>query len=141
MNSIELKFRRSAEIAQALRSRHSTGRYFHTTTVFNKNKILAIGVNDYNRSHPLAVKYKKKEVWNDYSPSIHSELSAILKLGLEDCSDLTFFNIRVDKFGNICNSKPCSGCSELLKQIGFKKLYYSTNNLNYAEFVLNNKIT
>jgi|APGre2960657505_1045072.scaffolds.fasta_scaffold30645_2 deoxycytidylate deaminase len=137
MPSVEQKFHKSVEIARALRSRYSTGRCFHITTAFDKNRLIAIGANNYNKTHPRAYLFRKKEAEADYKPSIHSELSAILKLGKEDCSDFSFFNVRIDKNGEINNSRPCSGCIGLMEQTGFKKLFYSTNTGSYKEFLTN----
>jgi len=109
-------------------------RTFHTTFIIKKNKIQKIGINN-NKTHPANLKY------NYYSKNgadlrsmvgIHSELSAILKYGREDCSDCIFVNIRIDRKGNTTISKPCRGCQDLLKQIGFKKLYF-TNDLGKFE--------
>lgn len=131
---ISRKFWKSVEIARALRPRYATGRCFHITTAFEKNRLIAIGTNNYNKTHPKALLYRKKETWSDYVPSIHSELSAVLKLGEESCGDLVFFNIRIDKNDELNNSHPCSGCAELLRQTGFKKLFYSTSERNFLEF-------
>lgn len=35
--------------------------------------------------------------------------------------------IRVDKYGNLVNSKPCVGCTQKLKCYGVKKITYSDN--------------
>jgi deoxycytidylate deaminase len=126
---------RSIEIARALKPHSSTGRCFHLTTIFKKNRLISIGINNYNKTHPKALKYRKKEVWSDYIPSIHSELSAILKLGEENCSDYSFFNVRIDKNGDLNNSHPCSGCSELLKQTKFKNFFYSNHKGTFSEFI------
>lgn len=125
--SFERKINRSVEIAYALKPKYATGRSFHVTVVFEKNKIISIGRNNYLKTHPKAYKYMKKEVVNesDYLPSIHSELSAVLKLGEEDCSDYSFINVRVDNNDRLNNSRPCSGCIELLKQVGFNNFLYS----------------
>ena len=133
---INRKFLKSVEITKALRARLSTGRCFHVTTVFDKNKLISIGSNNYNKTHPLSLKYRKKEVWSDYLPSIHSELSAVLKLGEENCSDYSFFNVRIDNNGMINNSYPCSGCIEFLKQIKFKSFFYSNKKDSYSEFLI-----
>jgi deoxycytidylate deaminase len=133
--SISRKFLKSVEIAIALKSRLATGRCFHVTTIFDKNKLISIGSNNYNKTHPISLKYMKKEIWGNYIPSIHSELSAILKLGEEDCSDYLFFNVRIDKNNQINNSHPCSGCEEMMRQIGFKRLFYSTNIGSFTEYL------
>lgn len=135
--SPDKKINRAVEIAYALKPKYETGRSFHTTFIFDKNKIISIGINNYNKTHPKAYLYKKDEVTNEseYVPSIHSELSAAIKLGFEDCSHLSFVNVRVDKNGQLNNSHPCSGCAKLLTQIGFKRFYYSGEK-GFKEFTL-----
>ncbi len=125
--SFDRKINRSVEIARALKSKYATGRSFHITVIFDKNKIISIGINNYLKTHPKSYKYMKKEVVNEsgYLPSIHSELSAVLKLGEEDCSNYSFINVRLDNNNQINNSRPCSGCIELLKQVGFNQFHYS----------------
>jgi deoxycytidylate deaminase len=132
--AISRKFWGSVEIARALRPLHSSGRCFHVTTIYDKNKLIVIGANNYNKTHPKAYLYRKTEAEADYIPTIHSELSAILKIGEEDCSDLLFFNVRIDRNDKVTNSHPCSGCTLLLQQTGFKKLFYSTDSGDYKEF-------
>jgi deoxycytidylate deaminase len=125
--NVARKANRIVEIAYALKPKYATGRSFHVTGIFNKNKIISIGINNYRKTHPKSYEFIKDEVVNegDYFPSIHSELSAILKLSVEDCSDFTFFNVRIDKNNQINNSRPCSGCVKLLKQVGFNHFFYS----------------
>lgn len=126
--SIIQRMMRCVEIARALKSSNQTGQYFHTTFIFRKRKALAIGINNYNKIN-LASR------WGEYLPckndgptryiaGIHSEISALIKNGLEDCSDLDFFNVRIGNNNQIGMSKPCKNCQRVLKQVGFKNLYY-----------------
>lgn len=124
-DSLTRKFWKTVEIAKALQPSHSTGRCFHITSIYDKNRVIAIGMNNY-KSHPKANQFRRKEIWSDYLPSIHSELSAIMKLGEESCSKYTFFNVRINRCGEVASSRPCSGCGSLLAQVGFNKLFYST---------------
>ncbi len=133
MPSVEQKFHKSVEIARALRSRYSTGRCFHVTTAFDKNRLVVIGANNYLKTHPRSL--PKKEADSSYIPNVHSELSAILKLGEEDCRGITFFNIRIDKNDEVNNSYPCSGCIELLAQTGYKQFFYSTARKDFKELL------
>lgn len=111
-------------------------RTFHTTFIVKKNKIQKIGINT-KKTHPANLKY------NYYSNAgadlrtmvnIHSELSAILKYGKEDCSDCTFINVRIDRRGKINTSKPCRGCQDLLTKVGFKRMYFTNLNGEFEEW-------
>lgn len=120
---------RYVEIARALKSKHQSGRAFHITVIFDKRKVLAIGLNDYGKEH-RRLKYgifSPTKGGSGYKPSIHSELSAILKLGEEDCSNFTFLNVRIDNNNEPNLAKPCLNCFNILKnQVGFKKIIYTT---------------
>ena len=128
-------FERYVEITKALMAEHFTARTFHTTFILRKNRLQKIGINN-GKTHPENLKYKyfSKDGTDIRSfVGVHSELSAILKYGEEDCSDCVFVNIRIDKNGNLTISKPCAGCQDLLNQVGYKKVYYSNEK---GEFIL-----
>lgn len=125
---IEQKLNKFVEIAKALQPNNHGVKTFHVTFILNKNKILSIGINN-PKTHPKTLKY---DYWDDVG--VHSELSAVIKLGKEDCSNYTFINIRLKKDGTVASSKPCRGCQDMLNQIGFKKIFF-TNDLGKFENV------
>ena len=122
-----INFDRLEDISRSLMSHKRTGKSFHTTFIFSGNKMLKIGINNYDKQH-------KSNKYGNYTPTrgdsynyvagIHSEISAIIKIGLEDCSHLTFINIRIGCNGLPAISKACANCQRVLNQIGFKRLYY-----------------
>lgn len=120
-----INFKRLEEITKALKPIHQSGKSFHVTAVYRKNKMLCIAHNNYNKEHPY---YKFGEYTpikgGKYSAGIHSETAALIKLGFEDCSDLTFVNIRIDNNGNPAISKPCENCQRVLDQIGYKRIWF-----------------
>ena len=122
---MQINFKRLEEISKALKPVHQSGKSFHVTAVYRKNKMLCIGHNNYNKDHP----YHKFGEYHPikggkYSAGIHSEISALIKLGLDDCSDLTFVNLRIDNNGKPAISKPCDNCQRVLDQIGYRKLWF-----------------
>lgn len=126
--SIIQRMMRCVEITRALKSHNQTGQYFHATFIFKKRKTLAIGINNYNKVNLVSRWGEYLPCKNDgptrYIAGIHSEISALIKNGLEDSSDLDFFNVRIGNNNQIGMSKPCKNCQRVLKQIGFKNLYY-----------------
>jgi len=50
----------------------------------------------------------------------------LLKLGEEDLSRCVFVNVRIDQRGELALAKPCQNCERVLRQVGFKKLFYSS---------------
>lgn len=122
-----INFNRLEEISRALKPVHQSGRTFHVTFVYKKNKMLCIGHNNYNKKHPyhkFGVYKPFKDGGENYVAGIHSECAALIKLGMEDCSDLTFVNIRIGSDGNAAISKPCDNCQRLLNEVGHKRIWF-----------------
>jgi deoxycytidylate deaminase len=120
-------FQKYIDLTKALMTENFTARTFHATFIVKKNKIQKIGINN-KKTHPRNLKYRYygrdgEDIRGDVG--IHSELSAILKYGREDCSDCTFINVRIDKNGNPTMSCPCKGCEDVLKQVGYKKVFFT----------------
>lgn len=101
---------------------------FHVTFVFKKNKIISIGLNS-KKTHPKTKLYNYKK-----DACLHSELDAILRLNDPSYKDYTFVNIRLKKDKTLANSKPCEGCSQLLKSVKFKKFLYSNDEDGFEHF-------
>lgn len=122
-----INFKRLEEITKALKPTKQTGKCFHTTFAFKGNKMLAIGYNNYNKLHPhhkFGVYEPTKDINSNYTAGIHSEISCLIKLGIEDCDDVTFVNIRIDNNDKPAISKPCANCECILDQIGHKKIWF-----------------
>ena len=122
-----INFKRLEEISLALKSEKQTGRSFHTTFVYNGSKMLCIATNDYTRYHPyhkMGHYVSTRTPGQIYEASLHSEIKALIRLGLEDCSHLTFVNIRIDNDNLPAISRACPNCYNILREIGFKKFYY-----------------
>lgn len=127
--TIRNRMSRCVNIAKSLFSKGvtSNGRTFNCTFAFNKSKLLAIGINNYNKEIVYLKKFKtvyRQVGESNYHPSLHGEVSCLLKLGLEDCSNLDFYSIRLNKDNKCCCSRPCMNCEALLKQVGFKHVWY-----------------
>ena len=126
-----ITFKRLEDITRALKPLSQTGKSFHTTFIYRGNKLLTIGVNNYSKLHPHHKYGVYAPRYNDglYVSGIHSEISAIVKLGLEDCSAYTFINIRINNNNSVAISKPCKNCYSVLRnQVGFKAIWYFDGN-------------
>lgn len=128
-----VNYNRIIEICYALKDKGSTGRCFHTSIIINKSKILSIGINNYNKTHP-----KLKEFGYNPLSKLHSEMAACLRLGLTDCSNLTIVNIRINRNNKLDNSKFCNGCQNLIRQLNFSKAFYTNKLGNFEKFSLDN---
>lgn len=117
------------ELAYAMYGKYRTGKQFHLTCIFDGKKLIAIGWNDYRGHHPRHRfgEYKAyKSNSEDYQPSVHSEVAALIRLGEQTTKKYTFINVRIGPNGQINLAKPCANCQRVLKdQVGFKRFYYS----------------
>lgn len=127
-------FKKATEISYALFPTKRSGRCFHVTCIFDKNRLVSVGWNNH-KTHPFAAQFNyKNNTGESYVSSLHSEVSAFLKLGEENCRKLTFINVRVNNLGKLDNSYPCFGCRNLLKQIGFRRFYYSCRGGEFKQY-------
>jgi deoxycytidylate deaminase len=126
-----MNFAKIIEVSYALINKHNADlRCRHFSFIMDKSRILAIGLNSM-KTHPLNLKYnyvnKNKEKISNIVGT-HSELSAVIKLGEEDCSGLMIVNTRINRNNKLDYSAPCNGCSDMIKQLNFKEVWYSNAN-------------
>lgn len=100
----------------------------HFSFILQKNRIIGVGTNHMFKTHPKGAQYGYR-----YS-AIHSELDAFLDLPREiDYRKLKLINVRLsrksikEKRPILRMSKPCHHCSVWIKNIGFKEIWYSTD--------------
>lgn len=133
----QVKFQKYIEIAKGLFPSDFTNKTFHVTFLVKNRKIIKIGLNSY-KTHPRNLRYAYKGKADNVDirrfVAVHSELSAVLKYGKEDCSDCTFINVRIDKNGEATMSEPCNGCKDLLSSVGFKKIYFTNKQGEFEEW-------
>lgn len=132
--AIRERMSKSVNIAKGLYSNGCTsnGRTFNVTFAYRKSKLLSIGINNYNKLikyiHQFNTVYKMAGE-KSYKPCLHGEISCLLKLGYEDCWDIDFFSVRINKNKKCCCSKPCLNCEAILRQVGFKHVWYFDKNM------------
>lgn len=100
----------------------------HFSFIFERNRLISIGINN-PKTHPLNLKYNyigKKQLKINDVVGTHSEMSAVIKIGPENCKGLTIVNTRVNRNNELDYSCPCNGCRDMIKKLGFKKLLYTT---------------
>ena len=85
----------------------------------HKNIIVSVGMNSY-KTHPLMA---PRTEW----PFLHAEQHAIVRAGVDNCEGLDLYVARVLKNNELALSKPCDVCAKLIKNVGIKNVYYSTN--------------
>lgn len=63
--------------------------------------------------------------------TLHAELGAILNMPRHSTEGADIYVVRVNREGELRNSKPCSMCYEAMKFVGIKRVYYSNENGTY----------
>lgn len=123
-----MNFSKVVEISYALVGKCSHNkRCKHFSFIFKGKKLVSIGVNS-PKTHPLNLKYnyvnKQKHKISDLVGT-HSELSAVLKLGLINYKGYFIINTRINRNYKLDYSFPCNGCLEMLLNLNFDNIYYS----------------
>ncbi len=91
-------------------------------TCFNKDKYSAFGTKFRNpdRGHG----------------TIHAELGCVLGLSRTVTSGADIYVCRINNKGQFRYSKPCAMCHEVMKHVGIKRVYYTTNEGNIEMYKL-----
>jgi dCMP deaminase len=100
-------------------SKQSTHKFQIGAVLVKKNKILSIGYNQADKTHPKSPHPFK---------TIHAELDCILQISEEDVINTSIYIYREHANGELANAKPCIYCHGLLKNLGIKKVYYTDKN-------------
>ncbi len=114
---------RLVDIAKYMCPLNRDGRCSHVSFLLKKSKIIKIGWNKY-RTNPQNLKYP----YHNGNVGIHAEMDVIIKSGKDDLSDYDLVVIRIDRNGNMTNSKPCSGCKGVISQFGIREVWFSNIN-------------
>lgn len=86
------------------------------------------------KTHPLNLKYNyinKQKSKISMLVGTHSELSAVIKLGHQNYDGFTLINTRINRNNKLDYSHPCNGCMDMIRQLGFKKVYYTNKNSEF----------
>lgn len=127
----ESRKKRLIQIAQNLHYKKS-GRNFHVSFILKNNQLLALGVNNYKKSHPkhkMGAYYSRKGDGQLYEACMHSEVAAMKifasKFGHLDLSGLTLFNVRLGINGEPMLSAPCKNCEKLIDAAGCNNILHT----------------
>lgn len=129
-----MNFEKVIEISYALAGKCSHNkRCKHFSFIFKGKRLVSIGANS-PKTHPLNLKYNYVNKQNHRISDLvgtHSELSAILKLGLSNYKGYSIINTRINRNYKLDYSFPCNGCLDMLLNLNFDKIYYSTKNQEF----------
>jgi len=109
------------EVAKKL-SKKSTSKFKLGCVIANKNKIVCVGHNHMEKTHP-----KVKSQWH----TLHAELHALIGTSEVDTKGCVAYVYRETKDGKPANSRPCPMCESALRMSGIKRVYY-TDECGYS---------
>ena len=106
--------------------------------VVKKNKIISVGVNSY-KTHPIQRRYnifRFNIFTTDTAHTLHAEIQALVNIPYgTELSDLTLYTYRENRDGKLAKSRPCPSCMNLIKDIGIKKICYTTDEGYAIEYL------
>jgi len=125
-------------LTKALHELDSDLKCQHFSFIFHKNRIITIGKNS-KKSNPTNRRNPKtgtngEQISDKYTCS---ELNAFIQfkdLTNIDFSKTNLVTTRIDRNGEIRNSKPCTSCQNLIKFLNPKKIFYSLDSCGDNKF-------
>lgn len=102
--------------------------------VYYKGALIAKGHNS-NKTCPLQKKYNRYRYKSCNTPDkTHAELMALKKIRWLDIdfSQVEVYTYRELKNGNLSLSRPCKSCMAFIRQLGIKRICYTTSD-GFAE--------
>lgn len=101
--------------------------------VIYKGSLLASGYNS-TKTSPIAKKYNRERGFNVEAScstnSIHAEMAALNKIKYLDIdfSKVKLYIYREHKNGVKAMARPCPACQKMIKDMGIKEIWYTTEN-------------
>lgn len=117
-------------LPKAKESRNTKNKFFHFAFGYRKNKLLAIGQNNPEKTHTQALMLSQRFNTDTEYPYLHAETDLISRLWGKYYIDenLKMVIIRLNKRGELRCSKPCRNCSKIIRGLGIKKIWWSIDN-------------
>lgn len=108
---------------------HPKKRVFHFAFAFTGRRLLAIGQNEQFKPNCKVFKFAQKfniKHWKEF-PFYHAELDVISRLWGKYYVDsyIKLVVLRLNKYAEICDSKPCHNCTILLQALNVQDVWWS----------------
>lgn len=103
---------------------------------YGNHRIISSGCNS-NKTHPLQKQLNKERFALDSTHSLHAEVSALLPLMKDDIDfgRVELYTHRNYKDGHLAMARPCPSCMKLIKRLGIRRIWYTTNDGYACEYV------
>lgn len=117
-------------LPQAKEERNTKNKFFHFAFGYRKNKLLAIGQNNPEKTHTQALRLAKRFNTDLEYPYFHAETDLISRLWGKYYIDssLKMVIVRLNKRGELRRSQPCERCERIIQSLGINKLWWSIDN-------------
>ena len=102
--------------------------------VVNKHRIISSGFNSRFKCHKVQALLDKEKFGCECPGRIHAETAALLPL-IKDGVDLSKASIYIysqHKNGSLACAKPCARCEKLIRSLGLRRVFYTTEG-GFAE--------
>lgn len=132
-------FKKSIELSYALYPAElGKKRCHHFSFVFNKNKLIAVGENKLNTTPRNRFNLTNFDI---SMKGTCSEMDVFIRAKNKyeklEWKRLTLINCRIDRNGNIKNSRCCDSCQNLVKYLGIKNIYHTNDSGGFSQQVIN----
>jgi hypothetical protein len=123
-------------LPKAKECRNTKNKFFHFAFGYKKNKLLAIGQNNPEKTHTKALVLAKRFRTDLQYPYFHAETDLISRLWGKHYIDssLKMVIIRLNKHGRLRCSKPCKRCEQIINSLGLTKIWWSNDDGSYQQF-------
>lgn len=105
----------------AVQSEHPI--FKHGAVLVNGSRVINTGFNSFQYTS-----FGDRFRYHDGYATRHAEISAILGVDRRHTQDGVLYVVRISKSFKYRNSQPCLMCQNVLKFVGIKKVFFSTNH-------------
>lgn len=98
--------------------------------IVSGHRIISSGYNS-DKTNPIQKKYNRLRFSEETPHRLHAEISALLPLLNNkdiDFSKVKLFTYREKADHSLGKSRPCKSCMALIKDLGIKHIYYTTDD-------------
>lgn len=98
--------------------------------VVTGHRVISSGYNS-DKTNPVQRRYNKLRFSEDTPHKLHAEISALIPLANNpdiDFSKVRIFTYREKADNSLGKSRPCKSCMALIKDLGIKDIYYTTDD-------------
>lgn len=98
--------------------------------IVSGHRIISSGYNS-DKTNPIQKKYNRLRFSEESPHRLHAEISALLPLLNNkdiDFSKVKIFTYREKADHSLGKSRPCKSCMALIKDLGIKHIYYTTDD-------------